>query len=148
GGSQGLGFAIPSAIVDVAARQLRMYGHLHQGQIGANVQTITLDLARGLGLTQDSGIIVSDLFPGGPADLGGLQVKDIVLTIDGRPMDSVPLLAFYLYARNAGDHLTLRVLRGREQLLLDVPVIEQPHDTDRLADRVEPEESRIQQLGI
>jgi serine protease Do len=148
GGSQGLGFAIPSAIVDVAARQLRMYGHLRQGQIGANVQTITPDLARGLGLAQDSGVIVSDLLPGGPADLAGLQVKDIVVSIDGRPMDSVPLLAFYLYARNAGDHLTLSVLRGQDQFVLDVPVIERPHDADRLAERVDPEESRVRQLGI
>jgi serine protease Do len=148
GGSQGLGFAIPSAIVDVAARQLRMYGHFHQGQIGAHLQTVTPDLARGLGLAQDSGVIVSDLLPGGPADLAGLRVQDIVLSIDGRPMDSLPLLAFYLYARSAGDPLTLTVLRGHDQLVLDVPVIERPHDADRLAERVDPEETRVRQLGI
>src|SRR5947208_10247144 len=133
GGSQGLGFAIPSAIVDVASRQLRTYGHLHQGQIGANLQTITPDLARGLGLAQEWGVIVSDLLPGGPADLAGLRVQDVILSIDGRPMDSLPLLAFYLYARNAGDQLKLTVLRGQDQLVLDVPVIERPHDVDRLA---------------
>ena len=148
GGSQGLGFAIPSAIVEVAARQLRTYGHLHQGQIGANLQTITPDLARGLGLAQESGVIVSDLLPGGPAELAGLQIKDIVISIDGRPMDSLPLLAFYLYAQNAGDHLKLTVLRGQKPLVFDVPVIERPHDADRLADRVDPEESRVRQLGI
>jgi serine protease Do len=148
GGSQGLGFAIPSAIVDVASRQLREYGHLHQGQIGANLQTLTPSLARGLGLAQDWGVIVSDLWPGGPADLAGLQVKDVILSIDGRPMDSLPLVAFNLYARNAGDHLKLVVLRGHDQLLLDVPVITRPHDVDRLGDRVDPEHSLVRQLGI
>jgi serine protease Do len=148
GGSQGLGFAVPSALVDVAYRQLRTYGHLHQGQIGANVQTITPDLARGLGLSQDRGVIVSDLLPGGPADVAGLQIKDIVVSIDGKPMESLPLLAFNLYARNAGDRLKLIVLRGQDQLALEVPVIERPHDFDRLADRVDPEENLVRQLGV
>jgi serine protease Do len=148
GGSQGLGFAIPSALVNVAYRQLRAYGHLHQGQIGANLQTITPDLARGLDLAQDWGVIVSDLMPGGPAELAGLKVKDIILSVDDRPMDNLPLLAFSLYASNAGDRMKLAVLRGKDQIVLDVPVVDQPHDVDRLADRVNPEQNVIRQLGI
>jgi serine protease Do len=148
GGSQGLGFAIPSALVDVAYRQLRAYGHLHQGQIGANLQTITPSLAHGLRLSQDWGVIVSDLLPGGPADVAGLHVADIIVSIDGRPMDSLPLLAFYLYARGGGDLLKLAVLRGGDRVVLDVPVIERPHDLDRLADRVDPDANLIRQLGI
>jgi serine protease Do len=148
GGSQGLGFAIPSALVNVAYRQLREYGHLHQGQIGAKLQTITPDLARGLELSQDWGVLVSDLLPGGPAELSGLQVKDIILSIDGRPMDNLPLLAFSLYAKSDGDQLTLTVLRGSEQMSLKVPVVDRPHDVDRLADRVDPEQGLIRQLGV
>jgi serine protease Do len=148
GGSQGLGFAIPSALVNVAYRQLRAYGHLHQGEIGANLQTITPDLARGLDLAQDWGVIVSDLMPGGPAELSGLEVKDIILSIDDRPIDNLPLLAFSLYARNAGDRIKLAVLRGKDQIVLDVPVVDRPHDVDHLADRVNPEQSVIRQLGI
>jgi serine protease Do len=148
GGSQGLGFAIPSALVDVAVQQLRTYGHLHQGQIGAKLQTVTPDLARGLGLSQNWGVIVSDVQPGGPADQAGLRVEDIVLSIDGRPMDSLPLLAFYLYARHAGDRLKFGVRRGAEEMTLDVEVAERPHDVDRLGDRVDPERSLIRQLGI
>jgi serine protease Do len=148
GGSQGLGFAIPSALVNVAYRQLRKYGHLQQGQIGANLQTITPDLARGLDLAQDWGLIVSDLLPGGPAERAGLEVKDIILKIDGRSMDNLPLLSFSLYARNAGDRLKVTVLRGKDQVVLNVPVIDRPHDVDRLADRADPEQSVIRQLGI
>jgi hypothetical protein len=60
----------------------------------------------------------------------------------------LPLLAFNLYARNEGEHLKLGVLRGHDQLLLDVPVITRPHDVDRLGDRVDPEHSLVRQLGI
>jgi len=148
GGSQGLGFAIPSAIVAVAVQQLRTYGHLHQGQIGAQLQTITPDLARGLRLPQSWGVIVSDVHSGGPADQAGLRVGDIVLRIDGRPMDSLPLLAFYLYARHAGDHLQLQVRRDAQEIALDVPVTERPDEIDRLSDRIDPETSVVRQLGI
>src|SRR5262249_29801465 len=50
GGSEGLGFAIPSAMVNVAAKQLRTWGHLHQGQIGANLQTVTPRITHALNL--------------------------------------------------------------------------------------------------
>ncbi len=148
GGSEGLGFAIPSAIVDVAFRQLRSYGHLHQGQIGANLQTVTPELARGLELSRDWGVIVSDLLPDGPAERAGIRVKDIVLSIDGRPIESLPGLAFSLYARNAGDRLNVGVLRGERELTFDVPVIERPHEVDHLADTVDPSRAMIRQLGI
>jgi serine protease Do len=69
--------------------QLRTFGELHQGQIGANLQTVTPDLARGLQLQQDWGVIVSDLLPGGPRS-AGLRVADIVVSVDGKPMDSLP----------------------------------------------------------
>jgi C-terminal processing protease CtpA/Prc len=63
-------------------------------------------------------------------------------------MDSLPLLWFYLYARNAGDHLELGVRRGQDRLVLDVPVIDRPHDADRFVDRVDPDENLVRQLGI
>jgi serine protease Do len=148
GGSQGLGFAIPSAIVEVAVEQLRTYGHLHQGQIGAQLQTVTPDLARGLGLQRSWGVIVADVTPDGPADHAGLRVGDIVLRIDGRPMDSLPLLAFSLYARHEGDRLRLRVQRGAQEIALDVPVKDRPDEIDRLSDRIDPEKGVVRQLGV
>src|SRR5947208_823847 len=148
GGSQGLGFAIPSAIVDVASRQLRTYGHLHQGEIGANLQTITPDLARGLGLTQEWGVIVSDVRPGGPADVAGLGVKDVIVSIDDKPIDSLPLIAFNLYMRHAGDRLRVGVLRGEQHATLEVVVVERPEALDRVIDLVDPDRSAVPQLGI
>jgi serine protease Do len=148
GGSVGLGFAIPSTIVSVASEQLRRYGHLHQGEIGANLQTITPDLARGLGLAQEWGVIVSDVRRGGPADIAGLSVKDVIVSIDGKPVDSLPLIAFNLYSRRAGDRLRVGVLRGEQHATLEVVVIERPEALDRVIDLVDPEKSAVPQLGI
>src|SRR5712692_1815396 len=148
GGSEGIGFAIPSAIVSVASQQLRRFGHLHQGEIGTNLQTINPDLARGLGLKQDWGVIVSDVKPGGPADIAGLGVTDIVVSIDEKPIDSLPLIAFNLYTRRAGDRLRVGVLRGEQHMTLDVVVVERPEAFDGVADLVDPDTSVVPQLGI
>ena len=64
GGNQGLGFAIPAGVVALAYPQLLKYGHIHQPEIGAIVQSITPELAAGLHLQRDFGVIVSDVTPG------------------------------------------------------------------------------------
>jgi len=63
-------------------------------------------------------------------------------------MDSPVELAFELLTRRAGDRLKLAVLRGQEQVMLEVPVIEPPHVIDHLADLVNPDTSLIRQLGV
>jgi len=66
GGNQGLGFAIPSAVVAAAYPKLRKYGHLQRDDIGVSVQGVTPLLASGLELPQDWGVIVADVLEGGP----------------------------------------------------------------------------------
>jgi S1-C subfamily serine protease len=77
GGSQGLGFTIPSAIVASAYPQLRKYGHLHRGLIGFSMQAMTPALADALGLSRTSGVMVSDVMPDSAAEMAGLGVKDV-----------------------------------------------------------------------
>jgi serine protease Do len=148
GGSQGLGFAIPSALVQIAYPKLRRYGHLHRGEMGMLLQTVTPTLADGLQLSQDWGAMISDVTPGGPAEAAGLKVKDIILRIDRAPVDGLPTLAFELFTRSAGDVVSLRVLRGTDTVDVNVTVAERAHDVDRLGDFVEPGKSLVSQLGI
>jgi serine protease Do len=148
GGSEGLGFAIPSAIVNVAYPQIRRYGRLHRSEIGINIQAITPDLASGLKLARDSGVIVSDVAPGGPADEAGLRPGDVILTVDGSPMDSVPLFAFRLFTRSAGDRVSFEILRGTTRAAVRVQVAERIEQADQLADLVHPEVNQVRQLGI
>ncbi|MCU1383029.1 MAG: mucD 3 [Acidobacteria bacterium] len=148
GGSQGMGFAIPAALVRIAYPKLRQFGHLHRGEVGMLLQTVTPLLADGLQLAQDWGAMISDVASGSPAETAGLKVKDIVLQIDETPVDGVPTIALELFTRSAGDTVRLRILRGHDTLTLDVPVAERPHDVDRLTDLVEPETSVVAKLGI
>src|SRR5207245_1397430 len=132
----------------MAYPKLRRYGHLHRGEIGILLQTITPTLASGLGLSQDWGAMISDVAPNSPAANAGLHVQDIVVSIDGEPVDGLPRLAFQLFTRSADDVVRLKVLRGAEWYTADVTVAERPHDMDRLTDLVDPEKSRLAKLGI
>jgi serine protease Do len=148
GGNQGLGFAIPAGVVAYAYPQLLKYGHIHRPAIGALVQTITPDLASGLHLAKDFGVIVSDVTPGGPADRAGLRIQDIILSVDGTPTGSLPLFAHSLYLHKSGEHAKVDVMRGSDQLNLDIPLVEQPHKEDSLADIADPTKNLIRPLSI
>ncbi len=148
GGNEGLGFAIPSGLVAFAYPQLRKYGHIHRGEMGVQVQTVTPELAVGLRLARDWGVLVSDVLPGSPADKAGVKIQDIILSIDGRSTESVPIFGFILFTRPAGEVAKVEVLRGNEKVVLEVPVVERPHKVDRLADMVDPEKNYIEPLGV
>ena len=148
GGSEGLGFAIPARIVQFVYESLRKNGHVHRVEIDASAQTITPSLAQGLGLSQTYGVIISDVKPGGPADSAGLQIGDIVVSADGRNVDTLPRLTAAMYLHPLDQVLTLVVKRGPIEKTLHVPVIEKRDEMDKLVDSVNPEKSLVQRLGI
>lgn len=148
GGSEGIGFAIPSDILRSVYVQIRKEGHVHRGEIGIRVQTITPLLAAGLKLPQNWGVVVSDATPDGPADRSGIKPGDIVLSLDGKTMENARQLEVNLYPHPVGDKVTLEVLRGSEQLTMDVPVAALEEDPQRFADLVDPEKNLIPKLGI
>lgn len=148
GGNQGLGFAIPAQMVAMLYPQLVKFGHIHQPEIGVVVQTIGPELAEGLQLPRDFGIVVADVTPGGPADAAGLKVQDIIAAIDGSPVASLPLFMHDLYMHAGGDHMKMDVIRGQQHVQLDVIVSEHPHNVDKLADIANPETNVIKRLGI
>ncbi len=148
GGSEGLGFAIPSRVVDFVYHSLRKYGHVHKVEIGAGAQEITPTLAEGLHLPQRWGVVVDDVKPGGPAAAAGLQVEDIILTADDRRIETLPSLSAALYLHRLDQVVKLEILRGNEKKILYVPAIEQHDHMDELLDAVNPENSLIPHLGV
>jgi serine protease Do len=148
GGNQGIGFAIPAGVVAYAYPQLVKYGHIHEPEIGAILQTITPELAAGLHLVRDYGVIVSDVVPGGPADQAGLRIQDIIVRVDGIRTGSLPLFSQSLYMHGSGEHAKLEVLRGSDRLQLDVSLAERPHKVDSLVDSVDPVKNLVSHLGI
>jgi serine protease Do len=148
GGNEGLGFAIPSSVVNVAYHQLRKFGHLHRTEIGIGIQTITPTLATALKLPRAYGVIISDVKPDTPAMAAGIQVGDILLSVDGRSAENLPFVGLQFLSRDTGEKVHLEVLRGGQQLAFDVKVMEPPHDMDQIAALADPEKSLVPALGI
>jgi serine protease Do len=148
GGNQGLGFAIPEGVVASAYPQLVKFGHIHQPAIGALVQTITPELAVALRLKRDFGVTISDISPGGPADKAGIKIQDVVLSVDGVAISSLPEFSQTLYLHKTGDHAALEILRGADRLKISVGLAERPHKEDNLVDLVDPVKNLVRPLDI
>jgi S1-C subfamily serine protease len=126
-GSVGVGFAIP---INTAKRVLTA---LEQGQtiqhpaVGISGESITPGLATQLGLSVRSGVLVTTVFPGSPAEKAGLQATgsadasdDIITAIDGHAITSIEGLTSYLNTKQVGDKVTLSINRGGRQLSITV----------------------------
>ena len=148
GGSEGLGFAAPSNIVRNVYEQIRKSGRVRRGEIGVRAQTITPNLARGLNLPREWGVILSDVYPGGPGADAGLELGDVVLTLDGKSMENGRQFQVNLYRRTVGERVTLRVQRGSEITDFEVKVVERPDDPNRFRDMVHPDRNLVEELGI
>src|SRR5467141_1768475 len=148
GGNEGLGFAIPSNVVNVVFRQLLKFGHLHRAEIGIGIQTITPTMAEALRLPRTYGVVVSDVLPGGPAEAAGVRIGDVLGGVDGRAADSLPLVAFHFYLLETGDKVRLDILRGNDRLVFNVPVMEPPRDMDQITGLADTEKNLVPALGI
>jgi serine protease Do len=148
GGNEGLGFAIPSATVRTVFRQLKQHGQLRRQEVGMSYQTITQTMAAGLGLARDYGVVVSDVWPNGPAEAAGLKVGDILVSIDGQPADNLPSVNYYFRLRDSADNVQLTVLRGTSQLTLSVVAVEDRNEFESLSAMADPKKNIVTELGI
>ncbi len=148
GGSEGIGFAAPSNIAGNVYRHIRERGRMVRGEIGVLPQTITPTMAAGLKLAQAYGVILGDVFPGGPADQAALRPGDIVLSLDGKPMENARQFIINLYRPAIGDMVRLEILRGREKKIVPVKVVERPNDPTRFSSLVASSGHQIEKLGV
>src|SRR5262249_51663634 len=148
GGSEGLGFAIPSNVIRYVYASLKKDGHVHRGQIGISARTITPALASAFNLEAETGVLLQDVLPRGSAEAAGLQIGDVVLSFGGRPLQNIRDLALELYQLGIGDMVPLEVLRNGKRLTITVAVTESQDDPERFADLVNVDDNLVAKLGI
>jgi serine protease Do len=148
GGSEGIGFAIPSNVVRYVYASLRKDGHVHRGQIGIFARTLTPSLASAFKLEPENGVLVEDVIPEGPSDNAGIKVGDVVLSLDGKELRNVRDLALQLYQYAIGDTVRLQILRDEKKSEVNVAVTEKRGDPERFADMVNPVDNLISTLGV
>jgi serine protease Do len=148
GGNEGLGFAAPSNIVRTVYEQIRTIGRVRRGDIGIRAQTVTPELASGLSLGRDNGVVLADVLPGSPAARAGLRPGDLVLTLDGKSMENGRQLQVRLYRRVAGDVVALEILRDNQVISVPVTMTERQDPLSGLSVSADPRENLVRRLGI
>ena len=129
GGSNGIGFAIPVEMVRRVVDTALSEGELIRPWLGARLQPVTGDIASSFGMVRPRGALVSEVYPRAAADDGGLRQGDIVLAVDGHEISNDAGARFRLAIRGAGEAARFTVLRGEDELELDVPVLPAPGAT-------------------
>ncbi|SLN40468.1 DegQ family serine endoprotease [Oceanibacterium hippocampi] len=122
GGSVGIGFAIPSDLVQSIVISALQGGKIIRPWLGAAGQPVTADLAAGLGLDRPGGVLVNAIHPKGPAAKAGLRVGDVIVGIDGHPVGDQNALRFRIATHQVGETSTLEVLRQGRRITLTMPL--------------------------
>ena len=151
GGSVGIGFAIPSNLAGPIIDQLLEYGRARRGYIGVRIQTVTDDIAQGLGLPDASGALVTSLAEGGPAARAKVEVGDVILAFDGKTISEMRSLPRIVAETEVGREVPVVVWRKGEKKTLNVTLDEFPDDDRQVAARTpgeKPGQATVETLGL
>lgn len=133
GGSQGVGFAVPSDLARDVMQSLVAYGHVTRGYLGVMIQDVTPSLADEFNLKSPHGVIVSDVTPDSPAKKAGFQDGDVVIDFNGKKMNDSHQLRLVVANTKPGTVVPVTILRNGDQQTLKVTVKQVP-GTEQLAD--------------
>jgi len=121
GGSQGIGFAIPANMVKVVVASAKSGGSIVQRPwLGARLQAVTPEIAEGLGLKRPSGALIASVTPTGPAARAGLKTSDLIVAIDGQPVEDANAFDYRFATKPIGGTARLGVVRAGKELALNV----------------------------
>ena len=122
GGSQGIGFAIPSNLARQVMEQILENGVVTRGWVGIGVQDITPELAESLKLARTSGALITDVVSGGPADVAGLKPGDVLLSVGDKPVNDYAGSLEAIAALKPKTSTVLKVQRNSREVNLSVNV--------------------------
>jgi Do/DeqQ family serine protease len=121
GGSQGIGFAIPANMAKVVVASAKSGGStVKRPWLGARLQAVTSEIADGLGLKRPSGALIASVTPTSPAARAGLKTSDLIIAIDGQPVEDANAFDYRFATKPIGGSTRLGIVRGGRELALSV----------------------------
>jgi serine protease Do len=122
GGFMGVSFAIPIDVAMDVSNQLKTGGKVSRGWLGVVIQEVSKDLAESFGLEKPAGALVAQIQDDGPAAKGGLQVGDVILSMNGQPIIMSADLPHLVGALKAGSKANLEVIRDGKRKSVELTV--------------------------
>ncbi|MBU0987531.1 MAG: Do family serine endopeptidase [Proteobacteria bacterium] len=109
---QGIGFAIPTKLVRPIINQLKTQGEVVRGWLGVAIQDLSAEVAEYYGIKEKKGVLVTEVFPGDPADKAGIIPEDIILAVNDTTIATSRDLTRTIAEFSVGDVVKITVLRG------------------------------------
>ena len=113
--AEGIGFATPSNVAKVISERIIADGKIERPDLGALTTPVTPGLIAQEGLQVRQGALVSELAPGGPAEVAGIAVKDVIVALDGKQVNKDNTLALLLLGYKPGAQVAITIARGSER---------------------------------
>lgn len=129
GGSQGIGFAVPSNLARQVMDEIVRTGHVTRAYLGIYPQDVTPAMARAFGEKEMAGIVVGDVAPNGPAKAAGLQRGDIILELDGKPVNDSNQLRMSISMTEPGTPVSIKYLRNGSEHTANIKLAEMPNES-------------------
>lgn len=124
GGSQGIGFAIPTSLATQVLKQIIEHGQVIRGWLGLETQDIDPALAQQLGLSETTGAIITAIERGGPADRAGLRPGDLLADINGVKIRDSKQAMYRIVQMQPGQHATLGVIREGQRYAVKATLVQ------------------------
>lgn len=123
---RGLAIAVPAPALMRIVDGLATYGRIRTGYLGVGIQPARLSPSAREAAGQERGLLVASVEPGGPAELGGMLLGDVILAVDGEPVESMEDLLAVLSGDVVGKDVQVRLMRGGNRKDLNLRVGERP----------------------
>lgn len=141
GGSQGVGFAIPSNLARDVMRSLREKGRVVRGYIGTSVQTLTPELADAFKLKELTGALVGEVSPKSPAEKAGIKSGDVITSVNGKKIGDARELRLMIGSMAPSTKVQIEVNREGQKKTFGVVLAEMPAAAAQPASEASPEET-------
>ena len=149
GGSVGIGFAIPANLAKPVVMQLAEFGKTRRGWLGVKIQTVTDEIADGLGLTDIHGALVASVTPGGPAEKANIKAGDVITEFNGQKLDAMRQLPRIVAETPIGKEAPVTLMRDGKTVTTTVKVGElEKAETDGLVEKVQGEKETKPAKGL
>lgn len=145
---QGIGFAIPGNLARSIIDQLKDSGKVTRGWIGLYLQKLSPEIAEAMGIDENSGILVADVFPNSPSEKAGLRRGDLITSLNGEPVNQITEFAGKVAMKSPGTKVDLDIVRNSQKKKVTITVEEMPETEKKSQDESESPHVETGSIGL